>query len=77
MKNQKENQTCELCDFPESCTLIDGDTTYKLCPNHLLSLVELRLSVKEAKKLIQKHGNQTFYLHEDFYDEQGHALQPK
>ena len=72
----KSKQTCELCNFPYPSTLVDDRETFLLCPIHLLSLVELRLTVKEARRLIKKHGDETFYLHDDYYDEKGHALQP-
>ena len=79
-ENNKEKiipkQTCELCNFPYPATLVTTDTTFLLCPNHLLALVMLDLPVKEARKLMKKHGTEEYYLHDDFYDEKGHALQP-
>ncbi len=77
MVNKEEETLCEICNTGYSSILIDGETTYTLCPDHLRSLVNCRLSAKDAKKLIEKHGNETFYLHDDFYDEKGNALQPK
>ncbi len=67
--------TCDICDYDKPLTLIDHDVVFVLCPNHLFKLVTHDLSPEEAKKLIKKHGNKTFYLHNDFYDDQGNALQ--
>ena len=66
---------CELCDFEDAYELNVGDAKFFLCPNHLQKLVNHTLEPEEAKKLIEKHGQQTFYLHPDFYDEEGCVMQ--
>jgi len=77
-------EKCEACDkHPQSVCLIHPANSidlviYKLCNNCLLALVNTSLSKKQFKNLI-KHGHDPseFYLHDDFYDEDGTALQPK
>ena len=68
---------CEVCgvEIP-ILLLIDDEVTYVLCPNHLFKLVTHSLTKDEAMKLINNHGNKTFYLHDDFYAENGEPLQP-
>jgi len=66
---------CELCDFEGAYSLDVGTTIFTLCPNHLQKLINHNLEPKEAKKLIDKHGQKTFYLHVDFYDDEGRTMQ--
>ena len=77
---------CEACGHhAASETLTDkhpeasnGHKPYKLCLNCLLSLVNVCLTPEEYKNLLKNgHKDTEFYLHDDFYDEAGHALQPK
>lgn len=65
---------CELCDSDIVYVLDTGDTVFVLCPNHLESLVNYNLTVDEVKQLRQTHGDKTFYLHNDFYDEEGRSV---
>jgi len=54
-----------------------GKDTYKLCLNCLVDLVNLKLTKTQFKNLLKKkHSKQEFYLHSDFYDKDGTALQP-
>ena len=76
---------CEACNGPLSVksTLTEeyyGEiiSKYMLCANCLLNLVTLSLSPKQFKNLIRNgHTTDEFYLHGDFYDEDGNAMQPK
>ncbi len=50
---------------------------YKLCMNCHLNITNCNLSKKQFKALIDNgHTIKEFLLHEDFYDEEGNALQP-
>ena len=70
---------CQVCGGENALVLIDflSPTAYCLCSNHLLKLVTLSLEPNEYKKLVEIHTDKTFYLHDDFYDKAGNALQPK
>lgn len=72
--------SCEACNHaPRMYELNDllGKVTYKVCGNCLLKLVIHSLSPEEFRGLIASgHHENEFYLHEDFYDEEGNALQP-
>ena len=56
-------------------TLNDDKYTYKLCQNCLLLFVAHALFPDMWKNLIKKFPD-SFFLHDDFYDEDGTALQP-
>ena len=71
---------CESCEkiFDNLIELIDGTSNYMICHNCLLKLVNLRLTPKNYKNLLKNsHDKNEFYLHGDFYDNNGEALQPK
>lgn len=73
-------ESCEECNA--QCELkIKGshlESTYKLCLNCLGELINLNLTKKQFKNLLKNgHNENEFYLHEDFYDCFGNALQPK
>jgi hypothetical protein len=74
---------CEACGEKDVlCVLEDlfsiKNSRFIVCGNCLISLINLRLSVKQFKNLIKNgHNSNEFYLHEDFYDEEGVALQPR
>jgi hypothetical protein len=76
MEKEFPKRKCELCNSQYSNVIDVGDTIFTLCPNHTIDLIMLSLKTKDAKILLKAHGSETFYLHEDFYDEKGHALQP-
>jgi len=52
--------------------------TYNLCANCLHNLTHLALSPEQYKNLL-KNGHQAdeYFIHSDFYDESGNALQPR
>lgn len=51
---------------------------YRVCSSCLLMLVNCDLSAKNFKNILNNgHSDNEFLLHEDFYDEEGNALQPK
>ncbi len=58
--------------------VVDQKTEYYLTRNEAVRLFGHRLNKEEYKKLIE-HGRSTeeFLLHDDFYDEDGQAMQPK
>ncbi len=72
-------QSCE--DFKEQHILVDcygKAKPYHLCNNCLLELVNVSLTPEHFKNLIKNdHPSSEFYLHSDFYDKRGTALQPK
>lgn len=73
---------CEACGAAHQWTIIDAykdrkTKSYKICSNCHLALVTCCLSKKQFFNLIKAgHNTNEFYLHEDFYDEKGNALQP-
>ena len=73
---------CESCKRWESqwilkSTLDPKEKPYKVCSNCLLPLVGEALDKKQFKNLLKSgHKDEEFLLHEDFYDEEGRALQP-
>lgn len=71
---------CESCGNVqlESNKLVTRESTYKLCHNCLFLFVNLSLTPQMFKSLINAgHSPHEFYLHDDFYDEDGVALQSK
>jgi hypothetical protein len=77
MTEELKQRKCELCGHYPSDILDSIDTTYTLCQNHIIYLINLCLNKEDALKLIKIHGKNAFYLHEDFYDDEGYALQPR
>jgi hypothetical protein len=67
---------CQACGKHESQVILQDDVAYRICHNCLLSLVARALAPEEYLNLVEIHGNKAFLLHEDFYDDEGHALQP-
>ncbi len=79
----EKSQKCECCNkFPVMYELRDvyrtsTGTTYKVCVNCLIGLVNYSLSKEQYRNLIDNgHVSSEFLLHEDFYDENGDAVQP-
>jgi late competence protein required for DNA uptake (superfamily II DNA/RNA helicase) len=62
----------ELQDFN---ILRDSDYTYELSKDLLKRLIKRNLTKKQYKELKLKYPN-SWYLHDDFYDEEGNRLQP-
>ena len=58
----------------------DGPSTrfeYDVCFNHIAPLVKKNLQPADVMKLRKAAGGDVFETHDDFYDEEGNALQPK
>ena len=79
------NEKCQICGKHEvqwelKSTLGDEserDPIYKICSNCLDNLVNRNLSQKQFKNILKNgHSDNEYLLHEDFYDEDGNALQP-
>lgn len=71
---------CESCmDCDANIELKDklGPVTYNICGNCLQELISYSLTPQHFKNLLKNgHSETEFYLHDDFYDEDGNALQP-
>ncbi|MEK6953066.1 MAG: hypothetical protein AABX29_08695 [Nanoarchaeota archaeon] len=69
---------CEACRKSNvQAELIIGGITYKICMNCLLPFVAHALTPEQFNNmLISSHKKTDFMLHDDFYDDDGHALQP-
>ncbi len=75
-------QKCECCKkFEVQWTLkdqIDENIEYNVCSNCLDALINRNLSKKQFKNLLTNgHTIKEFLLHDDFYDDDGTALQPR
>lgn len=57
-------------------TLEDNDYVYKLSKDVLIRFLLTNLTQEEYFKLKSKYPR-SWYLHDDFYDEEGYSLQPK
>ena len=71
-------KSCDACGFELSILLYvlkDNKYTYTLCGNCLMPFVAHGLNFDSWKRLIKKFPD-SFDLHDDFYDEDGTALQP-
>jgi hypothetical protein len=70
---------CEACQKKE-VDIIDTDREsaipYKLCKDCHTRLINLALRPLEYFNLVAKHGHE-YELHDDFYDNDGNACQPK
>lgn len=49
---------------------------YQLDAECMRRLISHRLNTREVRALRQKYGANAFMLHDDFYDDKGHAIQP-
>lgn len=54
----------------------DKDEVWHLRHDILLRLIRKSLTPEEWRALVKTHGQDSFQLHEDFYDDEGNALQP-
>ncbi len=74
-------EECEFCGYRRPYTLADaseGKERYTVCLNCLFSLVACSLSTEQFLRAKARGGDTNrFYLHDDFYDREGNALQPK
>lgn len=68
---------CE-CGFGVQVMLRDDTSEFHLCMNCLISLVNLNLTKEQYRALIEiGHDRTEHLLHDDFYDDEGNALQPR
>jgi hypothetical protein len=75
-------EECEFCGTTlVTYTLADEKRdreSYIVCPNCLVGLVLTSLSQRQFLRAKARGGDTNrFYLHDDFYDREGNALQPK
>lgn len=71
---------CQACDdrtYVERVEDDDPDEPYLVCRNCAERLRLLALRPAEWFNIASKHGWQKYLLHDDFYDEDGTAVQPK
>lgn len=69
---------CDCCKTQETYKVMTNFKSYYLCKEHLIDFVYHCLD-KQAFKLLYKQNSEggcDFYLHDDFYDDDGEALQP-
>ena len=67
---------CEITGKP-ACIYISGDEKYVLNSDIMHRLIRCNLEPEEYLTLIKtRQGKFSFMIHEDFYDEDGYALQP-
>jgi len=74
---ESENK-CECnCGNEGNLTLQDSSNViYKICHNCIFELINLNLSKEHFFNLLKNgHKDNEFYLHDDFYDKNGKALQ--
>lgn len=75
-----EKELCEACKVSQVETIDDTDDPiqpYKLCKECHHKLQNLSLRPREWYNLAVVHGPEKFYLHDDFYDENGLATCPE
>ncbi len=82
MTTPESKETCECCEkFNVQWKLKDAynvDKTYNVCSNCLIGLVNLSLTPRQYFNLLKRgHKSSEYQIHSDFYDYEGHALQPK
>ena len=76
-----EKMKCECCKKAEHqwqiTDTLDNSVSYFVCSCCLPDLVTYNLKKKQIRNLIKSgHTRDEFLLHEDFYDDDGNALQP-
>lgn len=82
---------CECCGEVREVFIINtsqhrfqlntGQHHFQLCRKHLIDLIHLCLDSESYKKLVEsvkrQDGKFEYYLHDDFYSDQGDAYQPE
>lgn len=78
IKGETIQHKCDCCDEHEVLKISTSFKPYYLCKKHLIDFACLNLDKQAFKALYQKDskGNCDFYLHDDFYSENGVAFQP-
>lgn len=62
-------------ELPKNNILIDGEDTMELTRDLIVRLIRKNLTKRQYHKLKKLYPN-NWYLHDDFYDEEGNKLQP-
>lgn len=75
-KSQLSEELKCVIDGKPAMLFKDGPTEYHLCMEHIAKLIAHNLAPQEWKALVNIYGPDEFLLHDDFYDEEGTALQP-
>jgi hypothetical protein len=80
---EKDYGDCELCAQKAIGIALDfetnegrGDVEWRLCKDHIMRVGRLNLTPEDVKKMWAKHGV-TFLTHDDYYDGDGTACQPR
>lgn len=78
IKEETITHKCDCCDCHDVLKITTSFEIYYLCKEHLIDFVCYNLDKQSFKALYQKDskGNCDFYLHDDFYFEDGTTLQP-
>lgn len=77
MPSEERCQSCLTSSVAREIAENAGGSVYRLCAECARRLEALALRPLEWYRLAALHGPFAFYLHEDFYDQDGVALQPK
>lgn len=67
---------CDVTGRAGAVKYLTRDEHYTLSTPIMLRLVEHNLTPEEYFKLIGKYGEHSYMLHDDFYTENGEAIQP-
>lgn len=85
-KDGKKEKKCEACEKAPQTNILkenpdlftDTKKDYRICSNCLFDLINLSLTKEQYRNLLENgHNRSEFYLHDDFYDDEGNVLQPK
>jgi hypothetical protein len=81
MKNTKTRKLCQSCERSEQMWNLSSaykdEPVYAVCANCLLFLTTHSLRPEMYKNLLKNgHKATEFLLHDDFYDDEGNAMQP-
>jgi len=80
MKNTKPKKLCQCCNQSEHKWKLGSaykdEPVYAVCSNCLILLTTYSLRPEMYKNLLKNgHKATEFLLHDDFYDDEGNALQ--
>jgi hypothetical protein len=70
------NLICDITGERGAVEFITCDEYYCLNSKAMMRLISHNLKPLEYFALAQKYGNHKFMIHDDFYDEDGFAIQP-
>ena len=70
------NEICDITGEIDAVKYVSEGETYCLSKESLLRLINRNLTPNEYLMLTEKYSDKNFMLHDDFYDEDGIALQP-